>query len=332
MDRRAFLGTLGLLATPLATGAQPAGTVHHVGYIGWAAEHPVIAAFKQYMQDRGYPEGRNIRFTYRGPLSGRDANTIAAWVDELVRLKVDVLVTLDIPATRAAKAATATVPIVFLVPDAVEMVASGLASSHARPGGNLTGFTIVVPGFTGKQLQLLKEMVPRAKRIGILVSHGSPARLRNESDLRESQAAADGLGIRLQVFNARTVEDIDRFFASATAKATRVDAIHVYGDSFLNRYLDRIVALAKTHRLPAMYFWPGMVRQSGGLMSFGPHWLDLHRRVAGVVDKILKGARPADIPVEEPTKHLLTINVRTARELGLTVPPSLLARADEVIE
>ncbi len=316
---------LGLAIGSAATlaSAQPAGTVHHVGVLGLPAESPLMAAFRQSMQERGYSEGRNIRFTYRGRITDHDADA-AAMANELARLKVDVIVAIAPTAVRAAKAATATVPIVFA---ADEPVAHGFVSSLARPEGNLTGFTIVGEGFTEKQLQLLKEMVPRAKRLAILVSPVS----RLADYVSQSQAAADRLGVRLDVLEARTAEDIDRLFAAATAKNTRVDAMHVHGMPFLSQHRDRIVALAKTRRLPGMYFSEAWVTR-GGLMSFGTDFVDLLRRMAGHVDRILKGARPADLPIEEPTKYVLAINVKTARELGLTVPQSLLLRADRLVE
>jgi putative ABC transport system substrate-binding protein len=303
--------------------AQSAGTVHHVGMLGPPAESPLMAAFRQGMQDRGYSEVHNIRYTYRSPGANPDADR-AAMAIELVRLKVDVIVPYGALFTRAAMAATATVPIVFVTDEPVE---HGFVSSLARPGGNLTGLSMTIPGFTEKQLQVLKEMVPRAKRMAILISPYP----RWEAYARESQAAADKLGVRLQVLEARTAEDIDRLFAAATAKNTGVDAIHVHGTTLINLHRDRIVALAKTRRLPAMYLFPSSVT-AGGLMSFGPDFFDLYRRLAGHVDRILKGARPADIPVEDPTKYILAINVRTARELGLTVPQSLLLRADRVVD
>ena len=328
MDRRAFLGTLGLLVAPLAAGAQPAGTVHHVGVLGLLAENPNIVAFRQGLQDLGYSEGRNIRLTYRTgdwrePPSP-NLDRLAAWANELVRLKVDVIVA-GPRSTQAAKATTQTTPIVGYMNDPVE---TGLVASLAKPGGNLTGVTIVGAAFTGKQLQLLKEMVPRAKRLAILSSADSANR---EKDFRDSQAAADKMGIRLQFLEARTVEDIDRLLAMATATETRVDGIHVYGWGFLYQHRQRILAYAKTGRLPAMYYYPSIVRE-GGLMAFGVDETAQWRRMAWQVDKILKGTRPADIPIEEPTKYILAVNVRTARELRLTIPPSLLARANEVIE
>ena len=323
MDRRAFLGALGLLAAPLAAGAQPDGTMHHVGVLGLPAEAPSVAALRQGIQDRGYVEGRNIRFSYRGHVIA-DPDSLPAMAYELVRLTVDVIVAIAPPAVYAAKAATATVPIVFSADDPV---AHGFVSSLARPGGNLTGFTMVGPGFTEKQLQLLKEMVPRARRMAILVGPAEAL----ERYVRESQAAAHLLGVRLHVLEAHTAEDIDRAFAAATAKKNRVDALHVHGMASVVRHQQRIVALAKSARLPAMYVSASWVR-AGGLMSFGPDYVDLHRRMATPVDKILKGAKPADLPIEDPIKYVLAINLRTAKTLGLTIPPSLLQRADQVIE
>ena len=320
----AVVMSLAIGSTATLASAQRAGTVHHIGVLGLPADNPLMAAFRQGLQDRGYSEDRHIRFTYRGDVRTDADGTLAAMAIELVRLNVDLIVAISPTAVRAAKAATATVPIVF---SSDEPVAYGFVSSIARPGGNLTGFTMAGAGFTEKQLQLLKEMVPRAKRIAILV--GPAPRMTDH--VRDSQAAANRLGVRLQVLEARTAEDIDRLFAAATAKNTRVDAIHVHGHASLGPHRARILALAKARRLPTMHFFPSWVT-AGGLMSFGPDLVEMHRRMAEPVDKILKGARPADLPVEEPTKYVLTINLRTARELGLTVPPSLLQRADQVIE
>ena len=253
------------------------------------------------------------------------ADAWAPLVNELVRLKVDVIVATGPYTSRAAKAATETIPIVAMVLDPVE---TGLVLSLARPGGNLTGLTIIGTDFTAKQLQLLKELVPRAKRMAIVSSWDNG---RKEQDRRESQTAADRLGVQAQFFEARTVEDIDGILAAATAKNIRVDAMHVYGTGFLYYHRQRIIAQAKARRLPAIYYYPAIVRE-GGLMAFGPDEIEQFRRLAGVVDKILKGARSADIPVEDPTKYVFAINLKTARELGLKVPQSLLVRADQVIE
>jgi putative ABC transport system substrate-binding protein len=295
--------------------------MHHVGVLGVPEAWPFMAAFRQGMQDRGYSDGHNIRFTYRVSVATPD--TYPALAAELVRLKVDVIVTANAEATRAAKAATATIPIVFLAGDPV---AEGLVLSFAYPGGNLTGLSVAGEGMTAKQLELLKEMVPRATRVAILAEAFAA---RNHISLSESQAAADRLGLRLQILEARNAEEIDRAFAAAGT--ARVHAMHVYGEPLAFDNRARIVALAESRRLPAMYVTRDFV-EAGGLMSFGPNSLDTWRRVAGHVDKILKGVRPTDLPVEQPLKYDLAINMRTARELGLTVPPSLLLRADKILK
>jgi putative ABC transport system substrate-binding protein len=325
--RTTRLATVGLSlalisAGPLAS-AQPAGTVYHIGVLGSPEAVPGMVSFRQGMQDRGYSDGRNIRYTYR--VSDEEyPDRYPAFAAELVRLKVDVIVAVAQKSIHAAKAATATIPIVFMTG---EPTAWGLASSLASPGGNLTGLSVAGEGMTAKQLELLKEMVPRATRVAILTEPYST--LNKPHDLRESEAAADRLGLRLLILEARNAEEIARAFAAAAN--ARVHAMHVYGDDLGFRHRAQIIALAKSRRLPAMYLTPGFVR-AGGLMSFGPNLLDAYRRMAGHVDKILKGARPGDLPVEQVLKYDLAINVRTARELRLPVPPSLLLRADHIHE
>lgn len=324
MNRRAFLCglSLGVLSLPRAVLAQPTGKVHHVGLLG-TREGPNTPAFRQGLRDLGYVEGRNLVITYRW--SEGKAERFPALAAELVNLKMNVVVASGPSAALAAKAATTTIPIVFtLVGDPVGL---GLVSSLARPGGSVTGFSSLVPeGFTQKQLELLKEMVPKATRVAVLRDPGSPTSVQ---PLPQTMEAAEKLSFKVQILDARTPEEIDRAFAAATQG--RAEAIHVHGNPvfFINR--DRIVELAATSRLPAMYFSSEVVR-AGGLMSYGPDLSDLLRRTAGHVDKILKGAKPADLPVEQPTKYDLAINMKTAKALGLTIPQSLLLRADQVIE
>jgi putative ABC transport system substrate-binding protein len=314
--------SLPLVGALLPAAAQQTGKVYHVGLLA-TREGPNTPAFRQGLRELGYVDGRNISITYRWSEGNADRfPTLAA---ELVSLKMDVIVASSPQAALAAKAATATIPIVFtLVGDPVGI---GLVSGLARPGGNITGFSSLVPeGFTQKQLAILKEMVPRATRVAILRSPGNLMDPRPQSQTME---AAEKLGIKIQVVDVRTPEEIDGAFE--TVVRGRADAIHVHGDPLLFINRARIVALAATNRLPAMYFSAEIVRV-GGLMSYGPDLSDLLRRTAGHVDKILKGAKPADLPVEQPTKYELTINRKTAKALGLTIPPSLLARADQVIE
>ena len=306
---------------PLAT-AQPSGKMYRVGLLA-TREGPNTPAFRQGLGELGYVDGRNISITYRWSEGNADRfPTLAA---ELVSLKMDVIVASSPQAALAAKAATTTIPIVFtLVGDPVGI---GLVSSLGRPGGNVTGFSSLVPeGFTQKQLQILKEIVPKATRVAVL---RSPGNLMDPRPLSETMDAAEKLGIKIQILDVKTPDEIDR--AIETAARGRAGAIHVHGDPLLFINRDRIVVLAATHRLPAMYFSAEIVRV-GGLMSYGPDLSDLLRRTAGHVNKILKGAKPADLPVEQPTKYDLGINMKTAKTLGLTVPHSLLLRADHIVE
>ena len=306
--------------------AQPTGKVYHVGLLG-TREGPTTPAFRQGLRELGYAEGRNIALTYRWS-DGR-AERFPALAAELVNLKVDVLVASGPPAALAAKAATAAIPIVFtFVGDPVGL---GLVSSLARPGGNVTGFASLVEAgpFTQKQLELFKEMVPRATRVAVLRNPGNPMEALGPGSLAHTMAAADKLGLKIQILDARTPEEIDRAFETATQG--RAEAIHVHGDVLFGLHRARIVALAATHRLPALYLTSENVL-AGGLMSYGPNANDLLRRTAGHVDKILKGAKPADLPVEQPTKFDLFINLKTARALALPVPASLLLRSDHIVE
>ncbi len=304
--------------------AQPAGKVPQIGALG-TREGPTTPAFRQGLLELGYRDGRNIIITHRW--SEGKAERFPALAAELVSLKVDVIVAAGPPAALAAKAATTTIPIVFtFVGDPVGL---GLVSSLARPGGNITGFaSLVDPGpFTQKQLELLKEMVPKVTRLAVLRNPTNPMeQLRIEDP---TTAVAAKLGLKIQVLDVRTPEEIDRAFAKAVQGGA--EAIHVHGDSLFGLHRARIVALAATSRLPAMYLTSENVL-AGGLMSYGPNAEDLLRRTAGHVDKILKGSRPADIPVEQPTKFDLFINRKTATELGLVVPRSLELRADRLVD
>jgi putative ABC transport system substrate-binding protein len=313
--------SLSIVAMLPTASAQPAEKVHHVGALGEREGDQRWVAFRQALRDLGYSEGRNLRITARW--SERHRDRLPALAAELVRQKVDVIVTYFDPATHAAKAATTTIPIVFF---AGYPVAAGLVPSLGRPGGNLTGFAGAEWGFTEKQMALLKELVPRATRLAGLLE---PASLPDHYYLPEARAAADKLGLQLQLLKASTVEQIDRAFEAASHG--RADAMHVYAAPLFSRSLARIATLAKSRRLPVMYINPEFVT-AGGLISYAPDLRDVGARMAGTVDKILKGARPADLPVEQPTKYRLFINVTTARELGITVPPSLLLQADQLVE
>jgi putative ABC transport system substrate-binding protein len=328
IDRRAFISgaTLGLLAAPLAAEAQQAGKVWRVGVLS-SGSHSATAgaridAFKQGLRDLGYVEGQNIEIESRwGEGKYESLRDLAA---ELVRLKMDVIVTAAVPAIQAAKEATTTIPIVMAV--VVDPVATGLVASFARPGGNITGLSVRTPELVGKQFGMLKEILPKVSRVAVL---WNPANLGNPPQLRAAEVAARTLGIRLQPLEARTPRELDSAFAAMTTEAA--GAVVVLVDVMFIDQRTRIAELAATRRLPAVY---GQVEHvgSGGLMAYAPNFLANYRRAAVYVDKILKGAKPGDLPIEQATKFELVINLKTAKALGLTIPPSLLQRADQVIE
>jgi putative ABC transport system substrate-binding protein len=325
LDRRTFMAIIsgGFLAAPLAAGAQQAAKVPRIGYL-WAGNLALREAFLQGLRDLGYVEGRNVAVEYRDHEGKYDR--LAALAADLVALKVDVIVVTSTPAALATKQATRTIPIVFTW--AADPVGSGLVTSLARPGGNVTGLSQLAPEIVGKRLELLKLAVPGVSRIAVLWHPGDYGERTEKDLLNRADVAARALGVRLQVVEARGPEDFDRVFSDMTR--ARVDAVTVStGIFFIERR--RVVDLAAKNRLPAMYLAREFV-DAGGLMSYAPNTADLHRRAATLVDKILKGAKPADLPVEQPTKFELVVNLKTAKALGLTIPPSLLLRADEIIQ
>jgi putative ABC transport system substrate-binding protein len=324
VERRAFVaGTLGLLAAPLAAKAQLAGKVYRIGILPPGPIAPRMhlwKAFQDELRQLGYVEGQNITFVIRSPEeAGKPLAELAA---ELVSLRVDVIVTAG-PGTLAAKNATSTLPVVFT--NHSDPVSVGVVASLARPGGNVTGVSLMAPELGGKRLQLLKEVVPRASRVAILWNPANPVLALL---VRETEAAARTLGVPLQHLEIRAPEDIDHAFEAATRGL--VSALTVVEDPLVLSQRARVVALAAESRLPAIYGFRE-VAEAGGLMSYAANLSDSYRRAATYVDKILKGAKPADLPVEQPTKFELVINLKTAKALGLTIPPSVLARADEVI-
>ncbi len=325
--RREFMCTLaGLLTAPLAADAQQAVKVARIGYLaGSLAAFPQLReAFIQGLRDLGYVEGRNLVIEYRSP-EGKPER-LPALAAELVALKVDVIVAAGTPQPLAAKQATRTIPIVFA--GASDPVASGLVTSLARPGGNVTGLSLLLPELVGKTLEQLKQAIPGVNRVAVLWQPGLGER--TEKDLlKGAEAAGRALGVRLQFVEARGPADFDRAFSDMTK--ARSDALTVLGSNMFLIERRRLVALAAKNRLPAVYPLREWV-DVGGLMAYGANLADLFRRAATYVDKILKGAKPADLPVEQPTKFELVINLKTAKALGLTIPPSLLQRADEVIQ
>ncbi len=316
----------GLLTAPLAADAQQAVKVARIGYLaGSLAAFPQLReAFIQGLRDLGYVEGRNLVIEYRSP-EGKPER-LPALAAELVALKVDVIVAAGTPQPLAAKQATRTIPIVFA--GASDPVASGLVTSLARPGGNVTGLSLLLPELVGKTLEQLKQAIPGVNRVAVLWQPGLGER--TEKDLlKGAEAAGRALGVRLQFVEARGPADFDRAFSDMTK--ARSDALTVLGSNMFLIERRRLVALAAKNRLPAVYPLREWV-DVGGLMAYGANLADLFRRAATYVDKILKGAKPADLPVEQPTKFELVINLKTAKALGLTIPPSLLQRADEVIQ
>jgi putative ABC transport system substrate-binding protein len=327
--RREFIGTLAgtLVAAPLAAEAQQAAKVARIGYltINVAAAPHLPEAFRQGLRDLGYVEGRNLVIEYRDA-EGKVERlpTLAA---ELVALKVDVILVPGTLPALAAKQATRTLPIVFA--NVGDALTSGLVESLARPGGNVTGLSILAPELVGKGLELLKQAVPGVSRVVVLWTPGGVPERTGKDMLKEAEVAGRALGVRLQFLEARGPADIDRAFSDITR--ARAGALTVLGSAMFFNERRRLVDLAAKNRLPAVYPWREFV-DAGGLMSYGPNFADLYRRAATYVDKILKGAKPGDLPVEQPTKFELVINLKTAKALGLTIPPSLLQRADEVIQ
>jgi putative ABC transport system substrate-binding protein len=323
--RREVIALLGAAAAwPLAARAQPAGKPPTVGFLGANSEsvdRPRAAAFVQRLGELGWIGDRRVTIEYRSAegLVAR-AGEIAA---ELVRLKVDVIVTAGDAQVLAAKHATAVVPIVIAA--AGDPVGNGLVASLARPGGNVTGLSLALTDTAGKRLELLREVIPGLRRVAIFGNFGNPT-VALERDAAE--AAARTLGIQTIRSEFRRGEDIAPAIESL---AGRADALYVCQDPLVGANRTRIIALSLAARLPVVSSFRENI-QAGGLMSYGPDILDLYRRAAELVDKILRGTKPADLPVEQPTKFDLVVNLKTAKVLGLTIPESFLSRADEVIE
>ena len=327
MPRRTFLATVagGLLAAPLVAEAQQAGKVWRVGFLSGGARPPdgaPPAALRQALREFGYVEGTNVISEGRWAEARRER--FPGLAAELVGLKVDVIVTTGGQAASAARQATTTIPIV--ITNAGDAVATGLIASLARPGANITGVTDPAAELSAKRLELLKEAVPKASRIAILW---------NADDLgmtlryRQIEGAARILHVTVQPLGVREPEDFEAAFSAMTRE--RPDALFLVTDALTTLNRKRVFDFAAIHRIPAMYEFGSLVKE-GGLMSYGPDPADSFRRAAAYVDRILKGAKPADLPVEQPTRYFLLINLKTAKALGLTIPQSVLARADELIQ
>ena len=330
IDRRTFLAGTGaaLLAAPLAAGAQQATKVARIGYVATNLEAnlPGREAFRQGLRDLGYVEGRNVVIEYRS--AAGKLERLPALAAEVVALKVDVIVAaVGSQVALAAQKATTTVPIVFI--GVGEPVASGLVTSLGRPGGNVTGLSLLFPELVAKCLEHLKQAFPAVVRVAVLWQPGASGERAEKDMLKAADVAGRALGVRLQFVGARGPADIDRAFSDMTR--ARASALMVLSTPLFGSERRRLLDLATKNRLPTVVQFREYV-DAGALMSYGPNLADLYRRAATYVDKILKGAKPADLPVEQPTKFELIINLKTAKALGLTIPPSLLGRADEIIQ
>jgi putative ABC transport system substrate-binding protein len=328
-DRRTFLAGTGavLLAAPVAAEAQPAGNVYRLGLLGGSPpDSPggrrAWEGFFQGMREIGYVEGQNI--LVEGRWYGERTDRLPALAAELVRLKVDVIVAGAPPAPEAALRATSTIPIVMANHN--DPVGSGLVASLAKPGKNVTGLSTLSPELVGKRLQLLKETVPGISRVAVL---WNPTVTIQALELREVRVAARSLKLQLQVLEAQAPSDFAGAFSAMTKE--RAGGVIIITSSMFYAERTRIAELAAQSRVPAIYSVKEFA-EAGGLMAYGINLGESFRRAATYVDKILKGAKPGDLPVEQPTKFELVINLKTAKALGLTIPPSLLARADEVIQ
>jgi putative ABC transport system substrate-binding protein len=328
MNRKIFVFICLLLTVLLPNGfleAQQPTKVLRIGCVFGASASSVAArteAFRQGLRELGYEEGKNIVIEYRYAEGKFDR--LPALAAELVRLKVDVIVTSGPPVTRAAKEATNTIPIVMA--NEADPVGSGVIASLARPGGNITGLSQLSPELAGKRLELLKEVVPKLGRVAVFGTSTSPS---TAPSLKETELAAGALGVKVQYLDVLDPKDIEIAFRAASKG--RVDAVLVLGSPVLNAQRKQIVDLAVKSRLPAIYPQTEYT-EAGGLMYYGANTPDLFRRAATYVDKILKGTKPADLPVEQPKKFEFIINLKAAKQIGLTIPQNVLARADSVIK
>ena len=304
---------------PMAQAQQQPTKLYRVGYLS-----PTLASasevFRETLLGLGYVEGQNIRSEWRFGGTG-DASVFPAFAAEMVRLKVDCIVTFGIPAIRAARQATSTIPIVMNVAD--DPVQMGLLETLARPGSNITGISTLGAELSGKRLELLKEAFPKIYRVAHLWTG-----LSGKANQREIEIPARALGLQIKPIEMKGPDDLERSFQTAGKQA---DALMLSGGGWMRGHRARIAALAVKIRLPAMY-GASLFTLDGGLMSYGADYLDQFRRMAYYIDRILKGAKPADLPVEQPTKFELVINLKTAKQIGLTIPPNVLARADKVIK
>src|SRR6476660_7461526 len=324
MKRRDFIILLGgATAWPLVARAQ--GRIPRVGFMGnstAALEVNLVDSFREGLRELGYEEGRNIAIEYRWA-DGR-YERFAALVAELIAAKVEVIVTAGTPAALAVKKATTTVPLVMVAVG--DPVGTGLVPSLARPGGNLTGLSSIAPDLEGKRLQLLREVVPALSHVAMFVNSFNPFHV---SSMKQARAAAQAMGIKLQLHDIGKSEDLDGAFAAI--REERPDALLILADRIFLHNRERLMDFTREQRLPNVNAYKELV-EVGGLMSYGPSYEDMHKRAAIYVDKILKGAKPADLPIEQPNKFTFIVNLKAAKALGVTVPSQLLGLADQLIE
>jgi len=325
MRRRKFITFLGgaVVMWPFAASAQP--KISRVGFMGnstAALEANLVGAFRDGLHELGYEEGRNIIIEYRW--ADGKYERFPALVAELIAAKVDVIVTAGTPAALAVKKATTTVPLVMVAVG--DPVGTGLVPSLARPGGNLTGLSSIAPDLEGKRLDILREVVPTLSHVAILFNSLNPFHV---ASMRQAHAAAQAMGIKLQQHDIRKSEDLDGAFAAI--RNERPDALLILADRVFLHNRQRMMDFTEEQHLPNINAYTELV-EAGGLMSYGPSYEDMHKRAAIYVDKIIKGAKPADLPIEQPSKFTFNINLKVAKALGLSVPSSLVTLADKVIE
>ena len=327
MRRREFITLLGGAAAtwPLAARAQQPAKIPRIGFLGNSTatmEANLIGPLRDGLRELGYEEGRNVIIEFRWADGKYDQ--FPALVAELLAAKVDVIITAGTPATLAIKKATSTVPLVFIAVG--DPVGTGVVPNLGRPGGNITGLSSIAPDLEGKRLELLREVVPKLSHVAFFLN---PANAFHTASMRQARVAAQSLGIKLQPMEVNKSEQLDGAFASIVKE--KPDALLILADRIFLHNRKRMMEFAIQQRLPSVNAYRELV-EAGGLISYGPSYEDMHRRAAVYVDKILKGTKPADLPIEQPTKFTLLINLKTAKTLGLTVPPTLVARADELIE
>jgi len=327
MSRKIFVWLLvivSLTSAPLSQAQQPT-KIPRIGFLVAGVPSAVAArfeAFRQALRELGYIDGKNIVIESRYAEGKLDR--LPALATELVRLKVDIILSAGTAVTRPASEATKVIPIVMAQDS--DPIGNGFVASLSRPGGNITGLSTYYPEISGKQLELLKEIVPKLSRVAVLGTSTVPGDLQ---PLKETDVAARALGLKLQYLDALAFKDIESIFREASKG--HANAVLVLGGAVLNSHRPKVVELAARSRLPAIYNVPDFV-EAGGLMSYGVSFIDLYRRAATYVDKILKGAKPADLPVEQPIKFELVINLKAAKQIGLTIPPNVLVRAGKVIK